>query len=37
MIFGRIAKGYIFDNCRYDGLIGIMLITGAMMASWVTV
>ena len=37
MIFGRIAKKYIFDYCRYDGFIGIILITGAMMASWATV
>jgi hypothetical protein len=37
MIFGRAAKGYIFDYCRYDGFIGISLITGDMMASWATV
>jgi hypothetical protein len=37
MIFGRVAKGYIFDYCRYDGFIGISLITGDMMASWATI
>jgi hypothetical protein len=37
MMFGRVTKGYIFDYCRYDGFIGISLITGDMMASWATV
>jgi hypothetical protein len=37
MIFGRVAKGYRFGYCRYDGFIGISLITGEMMASWATI
>jgi hypothetical protein len=37
MMFGRVTKGYIFDYYRYDGFIGISLITGDMMASWATV